>query len=235
MPNLLVKTASSIHEIDSTVWDQLSGDLPFQSHRWYAYGEQVMADCTPIYLLIWNRNELVGRSSLWLVRDEPLPRMLGFFRRPVRALLKQWPLLICRSPLSYTSGLIMTGHANKAEILSAVTESALAVARKHRASFVLVDYLSKAQILDWPRHFSLMGAPEPGMKMENRWADLDEYLASAGKKERQHYKRVLREAGKLGIRIERHSYAPHIEEALPLIRSVEASHDGLPNPWARPM
>ena len=40
--------------------------------------------------------------------------------------------------------------------------------------------------------------------MENCWANIDEFLSSGDKKDRQHYKRVLREAQKLGIQMQRH-------------------------------
>jgi predicted N-acyltransferase len=80
-----------------------------------------------------------------------------------------------------------------------------------------------------------MSTPNPGMEMQNRWSSIDEYLASAGKKDRQHYKRVLREAAKLGIQIDCHSRAESVDDALPLIHNVEMSHGALPNPWAEAM
>jgi len=64
---------------------------------------------------------------------------------------------------------------------------------------------------------------------------MDEYMTSGNKKDRQHYKRVLREAEKLGIKIDRHLLAENIEDALALIRNVEQDHGALPNPWARQM
>ena len=69
--------------------------------------------------------------------------------------------------------------------------------------------------------------------MENRWSSLAEYLSDGNKKDRQHYKRTVREAENLNIRIERHSHVANIEEALRLIRNVERDHGALPNPWAR--
>ena len=63
MFNLSIKTASSIHEIDPKAWDHLSDGRPFQSYRWYAYGECVMRDCPPVYLLAYNGDELIARAA----------------------------------------------------------------------------------------------------------------------------------------------------------------------------
>ncbi len=194
-----------------------------------------MADCPPAYLLACEGSNLVARACLWLVRAEPLPRMLGIFRKPVQGLLNRWPLLVCRSPLAYTTGLIISDQANRDEILSVLTEAVQEIARQSQASFIVFDYMSKAEVIGWPPHLSGMTASEPGMKMENNWGSMDDYLASVGKKDRQHYKRVSREADKLGMHVERHLYPFRTEEALTLIRNVETSHGALPNPWARRM
>jgi predicted N-acyltransferase len=237
MANLRIKTAASVHEIDPEGWERLSAGRAFQSQRWYAYGEKVMADCRPLYLLAYEEDELIGRAALWLVRNEPLPKMVGIFQRPAVMLLRRWPLLICRSPLANTSGIIVQDGKGRAEILAALAKAGLEAARKLRASFLIFDYLSRAAAnpTSWPDAFVQMSTFDPGMSMENRWSNLDEYLASGGKKDRQHYKRVLREAGELGMRVERHHQAERIEEALHLMRGVESSHGALPNPWARGM
>ena len=233
MSNFSFKTAFSIHKIDATLWNQLSNGKPFQSHQWYGFGERVMSDCLPVYLLAYADDLLVARASLWLVRNEPVPKMLGPMRRIAASVIKRWPLLICRSPLSYTTGLILADQIRRPEILSEFARAAVAAANQYRASFVIFDCLSKADTQGWPPHFSVMSSLDPGMNMENRWSSMDEYMASGRKKDRQHYKRVLREAEKLGIKVDRHRLAENIDEALPLIRSVERGHGALPNPWAR--
>jgi predicted N-acyltransferase len=235
MSNLSVKTTSSIHEIDAKLWNQLSAGKPFQSYEWYAFGEQVMSDCQPIYLLAYDDDTLMARASLWLMRNEPVPKMLGRMRKAAAAVFKRWPLLICRSPLSYSTGLSFAENAKRKDILAEFANAALQIAKKQRASFIIFDYLSKSNTLNWPNCFSAMADLDPGTNMENCWASMDEYLASGNKKDRQHYKRVVREAEKLGIKIDRHLFAENIEDALPLIRNVEQEHGALPNPWARQM
>lgn len=235
MSNLSVKIASSIHEIDVQLWNQLSAGKPFQSYEWYVFGEQVMSDCLPTYLLAYDGDMLIARASFWLMRNEPVPKMLGRMRKIAAAIFKRWPLLICRSPLSYTSGLAIGEYRRRKDVLSEFAKAALQIAQKQRASFVIFDYLSRANIHDWPECFLPVADIDPGTKMESRWTSIDEYLASGNKKDRQHYKRVLREAEKSGITIRRHLAAENIDDALPLIRNVEQEHGALPNPWARKM
>lgn len=232
MSNLSVKTISSIHQIDAKLWNQLSGGKPFQSYEWYVFGEQVMSDCLPIYLLAYDGDTLIARASLWLMRNEPVPQMLGRLRKAAAAIFKRWPLLICRSPLSYTTGLAFRDCDRQQDILSEFASAALQIARNQQASFLIFDYLSKSNIHDWPEYFSAIANIDPGTVMENRWKSMDEYLASGNKKDRQHYKRVMREAEKSGIKIERHGLAENINAVLPLIRNVERDHGALPNPWA---
>lgn len=235
MSNLSVKTTSSIHEIDPKLWNRLSAGKPFQSYEWYVFGEQVMSDCQPIYLLAYDGDTLIARASLWVMRNEPVPKMLGRLRKAAAAIFKRWPLLICRSPLSYTTGLAFGDDSRRQDVLSEFAKTALHIAKKQQASFVIFDYLSKATIHDWPECFSAVADIDPGTKMENRWMSIDEYLASGNKKDRQHYKRVVREAEKLGIKIDRRLFAESIDDALPLIRNVEKDHGALPNPWAYQM
>jgi predicted N-acyltransferase len=232
MTKIDIKTASSIHEIDAGLWDELSIDKPFQSHGWYGYGEQVMADCPPVYLLAFSNGALIARACLWLVGNEPVPKTLGPVRNIAVTMLKRWPLLICRSPLSYTTGLVFANNMSQPEVLSAFSEAALYESNVRRASFVIFDYQSKAIANEWNHYFSVISTPNPGTHMENHWGTMDEYLMSAGKKNRQHYKRVLREAERMGIKIERHLNVENPDVALQLIRNVERRHGALPNPWA---
>jgi predicted N-acyltransferase len=235
MSTLSVKANFSIHEIHAGPWNELSDGIPFQSHRWHAFGERVVSDCSPVYLLAYDGNRLIARASLWLVRNEPLPKSLGPLRGVARQMIRHWPLLICRSPLSYASGLVVADERERSAVLTEFAVTAKTIAKQLSASFIIFDYLSKANTQQWPDPFSAMQDVDPGTSMENKWASLDEYLSAGDKKDRQHYKRVLREAGKLGIKIERHNWVDNIDAVLPLIRSVEQGHGALANPWAGAM
>jgi predicted N-acyltransferase len=235
LPRIEVRSFQRISDIDPIDWDKLSGERPFQSHRWYQYGERVMADCIPTYLLAYKNGILSARASLWLIRNEPLPEMPFLARQALTALLKRYPLLVCKSPLVFTGGIIVTDHEDQTELGSALSNAALSIARQQGASFLLFDYLTQVDAQNLFHSFKAMTLPNPGTIMENKWRSLDDYLAAGDKKDRQHYKRVMRESEKLGIKITRHTRVERIDDALSLIRSVERTHGALPNPWARAM
>ncbi|MEO5887786.1 MAG: peptidogalycan biosysnthesis protein [Anaerolineales bacterium] len=235
MTSFHVKTFYSIRDVDAAVWDQLSGHSPFQSHRWYTFGERVMADCPPVYLLVYDNKSLVARASFWLVRNEPLPKMPAPVKLLVKTLLKRWPLLICRSPMANTSGIIMENGLQSEAILDMISEAAIAEGSKRNASIVLFDFLDISETQGWPSNFVKLKMPGPGTILKNHWQSLEDYLADGNKKDRQHYRRSLREADRLGIRLTQHKSISDIDSALALIRKVEHRYSSSPNPWLSSM
>lgn len=193
-----------------------------------------MKDCSPVYLLVYENQELVARAALWLVRNEPLPPALP---KPLRsmaaALLHRWPLLICRSPMANASGLILPADARRTTVLSMLSEAAVREGKQRGASLVVFDFLNESESSDWPASFITSKLPNAGTVMENRWQTMDEYLAHGDKKDRQHYKRSLREAEKRGIRLTRTARASDPQAALHLIENVERRNGSSPNPWMR--
>ena len=235
MTGLQVRTFFSIKEIDARAWDRLSGQLPFQSYNWYTFGERVLFDCLPVYLLVYEENNLVARASMWLIQNEPLPKMPRPVKWIIAALLKRWPLLICRSPLANTSGIIVEDNLRREAILATLTQAALEQARQRKASIVLFDFLTESEMKEWPLNFVKLKMPSAGTIMRNRWQSLEEFLADGNKKDRQHYKRTLRETDKLGIHLTQHKAVTDIDEALALIRNMENRYSSSHNPWMRAM
>ncbi|MFZ5857581.1 MAG: hypothetical protein ACOYZ6_12180 [Chloroflexota bacterium] len=215
------------------MWDRLSAGRPFQSHRWFQFGERVMDDCEPIYLLAYQGDELIGRAALWTIHNEPLPIGPGIWRALFDLILRRWPLLVCRSPLSSTAGLILPSGQLRRETLTALSHAAMAVARQRRCLMLVFDFLDQEDSQDWPNGFLSLQVPDPGTVMQNRWDSIEAYLADGDKKDRQHYKRTLREAQKLDIRIERTKAVPNMDAALELINKVDRRYNNPPNPWAR--
>ena len=140
MTSFEVRTFYRISDIDARSWDQLSGQSPFQSYRWFTFGERVMSDCPPVYLLIYDNNLLIARAAFWLVRNEPLPQMPAPVKALVRTLLKRWPLLICRSPMANTSGLIMKDGLQSETILDRISQAAISEAGKKKCISSLVRF-----------------------------------------------------------------------------------------------
>ena len=236
-PHFTIRVLHGISNINQNDWDRLSGERPFQSYRWYQYGEQVMSDCQPTYILLYHDDELAARASLWMVRNEPLPLPPGLIRNIIQSTLNHWPLLICRSPLSFLSGLILPESQLRDLALREICRVARDELRSQHGSFLVFDFMETKdkEHAGWPREFTFISVSDPGTVMHNRWNDLEAYLASGNKKDRQHYKRSTREVQALGIKILSVEKISDVQEALELIRLVEKRHGSPPNPWAKAM
>ena len=69
--------------------------------------------------------------------------------------------------------------------------------------------------------------------MPMEWQSFEEYLEKGNKKDRQHYKKSLREAEENGLVLTKHTSVRDVEKALELIRNVSIWHGSAPNPWMR--
>lgn len=224
-----------VAEVDPVSWDQLSAGRPFTSHQWYRYGETVMADCLPTYLLVYDQGQPIARATFWRSPNEPLAVESTGLRRGLQFVLSRWPLLMCQSPLTSLPGLMVSDSSQQQAILSFIADKAIAFLREQHGSFVIFPYLPHEQFSAPTPDFISSVIPGPGTMMKVIWPDFDAYLQAGNKKDRQHYKRTVREAEKLNIVIRRHSDVDHVDEALELIRNVERRFGSAENPWARPM
>ncbi len=224
-----------IANIDAALWNELGSEQPFQSYQWYAFGEQVMSDCTPSYVILRQKDQPIARGTFYLVQNEPLP-IPARFRRPVNAILRRWPLLICRSPLSNASGLLLPDkpslHKNA---LITISQTGLDLLKKHRGSFLIFDYLKAEETQNWGKPFAKTEGGDPGTAMSIEWDSFEDFLTASKRRIRQHYKHSSREAANLCIKVTRHKSVQDINAALALIHNVERRHNAAPNPWARGM
>lgn len=242
--------AHSVAEIAPESWEALSGGAPFQSQRWYRFGEAVMADCPPTYVTVLDGGRPAARASLWLVRDEPLPVQGGPLREATQAYLRRRPLMLCRSPLSSMPGVLLRRppeaprarfelRGRESAESDAATRALVSAAREQArlagASFLVFDFLTP-ELGDLAACTLALGeAGDPGTLMELPWGSFDEFLAGLGKNGRKHYRRTVRRAEELGITVSRHRTVERIPEALDLIRGVERRYGSAPNPWMRGM
>ena len=217
-------------------WDALAARQPFLSYQWYAFGERAMADCLPLYIILSLDGTPAARATFWLVREEPLPvpPLAQFLLRPF---IRRWPLLICRSPLSSTSGFILPELPLRRTALEAIISAAQNEARRFRASFLIFDFLEQGQMHwdDWPSRFTPFQIPGPGTCMEIRWQSFDEYLNQLSKNERKHYKRTRKEIERMGLRVNRQVSVSDVETAEALAHKVERRYRNAPNPWLHGM
>jgi predicted N-acyltransferase len=228
-----IQILNRVEAVAPEAWESLGGSLPFQSRQWYAFGEKVMADCPFFSIIVHQAGRPVARAAFWLVREEPLP-LPGALRAILRPVLRRRPLLICRSPLANISGLILPAGPERAAVLERLLSNVLAVAREHACSFVLFDFVEAAELeRPWPAGLRTASVAEPGTWMPFHWDSLEAYLADGNKDDRQHYKRSLRKAAELGICVQRRPNVSNLEQALALIRGVEARHGAAPSPWMK--
>jgi hypothetical protein len=218
-----------MNEFDSSEWDSMSNGRPFQSYRWYKFGERVMADCPLTVLVVRNGDKPVARATLWLVRNEPLPLPAGL-RIGFRYFLQNHPLLICRSPLSDSSGLIFADESDE-EAKRLLWIAAQEELRRQHASFLLFDFMDAARDT-WPGNFKRLVISDPGTRLDVTWPDFASYLSAGNKKDRQHYKRSLREAEAQGLKLNRRGTVENVDAALHLIGNVSRKFGSTPSPWA---
>jgi predicted N-acyltransferase len=231
-PHFDIQITRSAAEVNPELWDALTGAAHFQSHRWYRFGEAVMADCQPTYLTLFTDGRPAARAALWLVRDEPLPVDSERLRSVVHAYLRRRPLMICRSPLSGLPGLALrdTEHGRTATVAALVT-GAREQAHGASASFLVFDFLTPDLRSIAENGLAVTEVSGPGTVMELPPLSFDEFIARLGKDGRNHYRRTLRHAQELGIEVTRHRQVERIREALALIRNVERRFKSAPNPW----
>lgn len=234
MSDITIQTANSIQEIDPEVWDQLASKRGFQSHRWYTFGEHVMPDCPPTYLIAWKEETPIAGAALFQIKNEPLP-LPKVARDFMSSILKRRPLLMCRSPLADTSALLLPGEPLRDDVLPVIAKAAQDEFKKQRCSFLVFDYLLTEQLKypSWPSGYEPITVSEPGTYMPMEWESFEAYLEAGNKKDRQHYKRTLKETSENGITLSRHKSVPDIETALRLIENVSIWHGSAPNPWTR--
>jgi predicted N-acyltransferase len=230
-----LRTYQQIAEIDTALWDDAAPQQPFGSHRWHSFAEKAMADCQPFYILVFDGDRLAGRAAFYLVPSEPLPLEPIFLRGFAQKFFRRWPLMIGRVPFAGLSGVVLPEGVGRAQVLGQVAAAAHRQAREWQASFVLFDFVEQEPGFGaaWPADFRLLEMNEPGTQMALTWPDFENYLASLGKDERYHYRRIQRKAGEQGIAVERHSRVDDVDEALSLIRGVERRHAAAPSPWTR--
>jgi len=236
MSKLNVKVYNTIQEIDPEIWDRIVAGRGFQSHRWYTFGERAMSDCPPTYLLAWDGDTAVASAALFKINNEPLP-LPKVARRFMASVLKRRPLLVCRSPLADTSAMLLPGEPLRDEALTALTQIAQEEFKKQRCSFLVFDYLLTEQLNypSWPAGFEPVTVSEPGTYMPIEWESFDAYLDAGNKKDRQHYKKTLREAESNKIALTKHQSIPDVDAVLALIENVSIWHGSAPNPWTRGM
>src|SRR5436190_24290208 len=138
--NFEIQIAHSVAEIGQVEWDRLSAGRPFASYRWYSFGEAVLSDCLPIYIVLSDHGEALARATFWLKRREPLPISSSPVRLFMEVILRRWPLMMCQAPLTSLSGLTLPDPPLRVPALKSIVQVAQDQAQKHQASFLIFSY-----------------------------------------------------------------------------------------------
>ncbi len=230
-----VQVAHGVEEVGQSSWDRMGEAQPFASYRWYRFGEAVLADDSPIYVTLHHAGEPVARATFWLKRQEALPTRSRAARFLVESILRRRPLLVCRSPLSGTSGLILPAPPHRDVAQEAILSIGQELARQHRASFLLFDYLSPSQMEwpGWPDGYVKMPNTSPGTRLPIAWRDFDSYLAHLSKKRRYNVRRNYRLVADEGITVVSHPGVTDLDKAIELHRNVNRRYKVPTAQWMR--
>ncbi len=233
--NFDIQVAHGLKEIDQKAWDLLNEGQPFANCRWYRFGEAVLSDDIPIYIILSQSGQTVARGTFWLKRREPVPIASKPVRRAIKMMLRRWPLSVCRSPLTSNPGLVLPEPPLRDAALKTIAQVAQEEARRYQASLIVFDYLERHQTqwFDWSDTFTPVTIPDPGTRLVIDWADFESYLKHLRKSVRKDYHRHRNRAADLGIVIKRHPMVTNLDVAIPLIRNVEKRHNSAPNPLVR--
>lgn len=233
--SLDVQIAHRVEEIGEEAWDSLGPERPFASYRWYRFGEAVLTDDLPIYVILSWAGEPVARATFWLKRRETLPVSSEPLRQLVERILRRWPLLACRSPMSGTSGLILPDPPLRDTALEIIVEHGRELLQAHGASVLLFDYLDSTELdlPGWPHEFAKVREIGPGTQLAIAWPDFDSYLACMPKKQRYNIRRTCRLVADEGIEIKQYRSVIDVDKAMELHQHVNARYSAPVEVWMR--
>lgn len=231
--SLDIQIAHRVEEIGQEAWDSLGPERPFASYRWYRFGETVLTDDLPIYVILSRAGEPVARATFWLKRRETLPVSSEPLRKLVERLLRRWPLLACCSPMSGTSGLILPDPPLRDTALEIIVQQGQELLQTHRASVLLFDYLDWAELdlPGWPDEFAKVREIGPGTKLVIAWPDFDSYLACMPKKQRYNIRRMCRLVADEGIQIKQYQSVIDVDKAMELHQHVNTRYGAPVEVW----
>ncbi len=232
-----LRITHSIKEIDPAAWDALSRGQPFSSHQWHVFGEAVLKNSTPTYMLVRQGEEPLARAAFWLKRQEWLPISSKLVRTGVERTLRRRPLFVCETPLACFPGLILPATDNRAALLDEIARTAHETAKESRALCALFGYISREQAAQagWPSPYEPVSYSDPETVLPISWPEYAGYLKHLAKSTRRNIRLHCQEAGKLGIEIKVQGNVTAMDEAIGLIRNVESHHRAGHRPWSRAM
>jgi hypothetical protein len=228
-----VQIAHSVAEVGPERWNELAQGRAWASYRWYQYGEKVLAGDVPLYVILSQQGRPVARATFWLTHQRPAEPAAAT-DGVMDAIIGRWPLCLCRSPLSESSGLILPPPPLDEAALATIIEVALEQARQHKSSFLIFDYLSSGEVglASWPGHFALATNDQPGTRLEICWPDWESYLRQRlSRMGRKSYRQNSKDAAATGAVIRRYPAVVDVERAMALLQNVYDHYQTRVEPW----
>jgi predicted N-acyltransferase len=205
-----VEIIQRISEIEPEKWDYVARNYPLASYRWYEFGETVLADAVPLYILLSRHSEPLARATFWLLRHEPLPVPIKLVRSAMATAFRRWPLLMCRTPLTDISGLILPQDpALRDAALTTIAQIAREWGRQQGVSFIVFDYLHAGEFT--LQVFPCIEMAGPSTCLVNRWNNFDDYLKQLGSSARKDFNRHRNRAADLRLVVQAQNNVSNID------------------------
>jgi len=232
-----LQIAHSVTEIGAEAWDSLSEGRPFSSYRWYVFGESVLVNCPPTYLVFRDGKTPVARAAFWLKRQEWLPIASKSVRAWAERLLEQRPLFVCETPLACMPGLILPELTGRTAILQKIAQTAHELAKQSRTLCALFSYIKREEAThtDWPKNYAAISYSDAETSLQISWTDYESYIKHLAKSTRRNIRLHCKEADEMGITIKVDSSTTALDEAVTLVQNVETHHRVGHRPWTRAM
>jgi predicted N-acyltransferase len=199
----------NVHVIEDTnvlpsEWDILSVGRAFSSIQWLQFMRAILNEFHPYYLLLYDKDQLVGRA---IVTRNTTPPGISFTsawpRRILHTLLRRWPLLVMQSPGANLSGIVLPAGDEAAAML-AISRTLDDLARRSQASFTVLGWINQREYdLIQPTGAYTFTQLDQGTVLPLTWSSFDQYITSLSASARQDFRRHRKKADERQIRIER--------------------------------
>jgi len=208
-----VEGLKTIDEIEKESINLLSDD-GFFTYEWFKTLETSKTfEITPEYFVVYKGDEVVAilpsfieYTSQYFTFEDFSPWIRMFSEVSNRLGFSLTPPLICHSPSSFHSKVLIGKTCDERIILSLISEKINEVCKKKRILFSAFPFVSEFDEL-LMENLSIFGYFKiPSMQtayMDIEWSSFDDYLASLKHKVRENIRREIRKNRRSGVIIEK--------------------------------
>jgi predicted N-acyltransferase len=219
-----VKITNNINDIDPVAWDKLGANVPFSDLRWTRLAMRLWPEFRPNFILLYERQKLVGRAVAAFSKDHGMSIHSPVKRGILNAILNRYPLLQCQAPpfnLTASSGLILPKDGEW-EGLARISDALRMLGRSRPTSFIGIGWMTEAEHQVIRRSDGFFVQEYNTTVLRNRWSSFEEYIQSLGKTARKDFRQHNNRAKRMGITIEvTHQFAQYGEALQNLIANVD--------------